>query len=71
MSIPKILEDIVDYLKIHQIKISEAVEGEPRHGSLKDEGSIKNALWNSPYKDRIFDEKARKVVEKKYILKTR
>lgn len=58
--IPKILEQIVEHLKIYQIQISEAVEGEGRGGSLKDEGSIKKALWNSPYKDRVFDEKARK-----------
>jgi len=58
--IPRILEDIANYLKIYQIQISEAVEGEGRGGSLKDEGSIKKALWNSPYKDRVFDEKARK-----------
>ena len=58
--IPKILEDITNWLKIYQIQIAEAVEGEGRGGSLKDEGSIKKALWNSPYKDRVFDEKARK-----------
>ena len=48
------------FLKIYQIQIAKAVEGEGRGGSLKDEGSIKKALWNSPYKDRVFDEKARK-----------
>ena len=58
--VPKILEDITNWLKKYQIKISEAVEGEHRAGSLKDEGSIKKALWKSPYKDRVFDEKARK-----------
>ena len=58
--IPKILEDIQNWLKKYEIEISEAVEGEGRGGSLKDEGSIKKALWNSPYKDRVFDEKARK-----------
>ena len=58
--VPKILEDIRDWLKTYNIQISEAVEGEGRGGSLKDEGSIKTALWNSPYKDRVFDEKARK-----------
>ncbi len=58
--VPKILEDIRDWLKTYQIQISEAVEGEGRGGSLKDEGSIKSALWNSPYKDKVFDEKARK-----------
>ena len=34
--IPKILEDITNWLKKYQIKISEAVEGEGRGGSLKD-----------------------------------
>ncbi len=58
--IPKILQDITNWLKIYQIQIAKAVEGEGRGGSLKDEGSIKKALWNSPYKDRVFDEKARK-----------
>ena len=58
--IPSILKDIRDWLKNYQIQISDAVEGEGRGGSLKDEGSIKKALWTSPYKDRIFDEKLRK-----------
>ena len=58
--IPKILQDIVIWLKKYNIKISDAIEGEGRGGSLKDEGSIKKALWNSPYKDRVFDEKARR-----------
>jgi hypothetical protein len=58
--VPKILEDIANWLQIYNIQISEAVEREPRGGSLKDEGTIKKALWNSPYKERIFDEKARK-----------
>ncbi len=59
-TIPKILQDIAEWLKKHNINISAAVEGEGRGGSLKDEGSIKKSLWNSPYKDRVFDEKARK-----------
>ena len=58
--IPKILQDITNWLKEYNIKISAAVEGEGRGGSLKDEGSIKKALWISPYKDRIIDQKARK-----------
>jgi hypothetical protein len=58
--IPQILIDIVEWLKSYQIQISEAVEGEGRGGSLKDEGSIKKALWDSPYKDKILDEQARR-----------
>jgi len=58
--IPKILDDITVWLKNYQIQISEAVEGEGRGGSLRDEGSIKKALWNSPYKDRVFDVEARR-----------
>ena len=58
--IPRILLDICNYLKNYNIDISDAVEGEGRGGSLKDEGSIKKSLWNSPYKDRVFDEKARR-----------
>ena len=58
--VPKILEDMRDWLKKYNIQISEAVEGEGRGGSLKDEGSIKKALWISPYKDMIIDQKVRK-----------
>jgi hypothetical protein len=58
--VPKILQDIAEWLKKHNVQISAAVEGEGRGGSLKDEGSIKTALWNSPYKDRVFDVKVRK-----------
>jgi len=60
--IPQILIDIVEYLKKYNIQISAPVEGEGRGGSLKDEGSIKKALWlpDSPYKNRVFDEKVRK-----------
>jgi len=61
VGIPEILKDIVEYLKSYQLQISDAVEGEGRGGSLKDEGSIKKALWDAPkFKGRIFDEKARK-----------
>ena len=48
--VPQILQDIVSFLKEQSIKISDKIEGEGRGGSLKDEGSIKTALWNSPYK---------------------
>ena len=58
--VPQILQDIAEYLKQHNIKISEAIEGEGRGGSLKDEGSVKNILWGSPYKKHVLDEKARK-----------
>ena len=58
--IPEVLRDIWDWLETYQIQISDNIEGEGRGGSLKDEGSIKKALWNSPYKDRVFDEKLRK-----------
>ena len=61
MNTPKILIDIVDYLKTAGIEISENVEGEGRGGSLKDEGSIKKLLFNHPiFKDHIIDENARK-----------
>ena len=57
---PQILQDIVIFLKEYQIVISDAVEGEGRGGSLKDEGTIKNALMNSEeFKNYIIDEKAR------------
>jgi hypothetical protein len=57
---PQILTDIVNYLKQYNINISEAIEGEGRGGSLKDEGSVKKLLWASQFKDNIRDEKARK-----------
>ena len=60
-NIPKILKDIELYLKNYQINISDAVEGEGRGGSLKDEGTIKNALITSEeFKNHIIDESARK-----------
>ena len=58
--IPQILLDIVEYLKEYTINISEDIEGEGRGGSLKDEGTVKNILLQSKFKDYIFDEKARK-----------
>lgn len=59
--IPKVLEDIVNYLKEKRVEISEKVEGEGRGGSLKDEGTIKTVLKTSErFKDYIIDEEARK-----------
>lgn len=53
---PKILNDIVEYLKAAQIQISEKVEGEGRGGSLKDEGTIKRLLQAHPkFKKNVFD----------------
>ena len=61
VGIPEILQDIARYLEITRIQISEAVEGEGRGGSLKDEGAIKRALMNNEQlKPYIIDEKARK-----------
>jgi hypothetical protein len=58
--IPQILIDIVEWLMLFQIQIADAVEGEGRAGSLFDEGRIKRALMDSPYRDRIFDEPVRR-----------
>ena len=60
MSLPRILKDVVKFLEEYKIAIAAAVEGEGRGGSLKDEGTIKNVLMNSQFKDYIIDEKARK-----------
>lgn len=58
---PKVLDDIADYLRKYQVGISEKVEGEGRGGSLKDEGSIKRALYeHEVFKHLIIDEAARK-----------
>lgn len=59
-TVPKILLEIVKWLKEYNIIISDAVEGEGRVGSLKDEGSIKEALMNSPFKDKIEKQSTRK-----------
>jgi hypothetical protein len=57
---PKILNDIVTVLKKQKIKISENVEGEGRHGSLNDEGTIKRFLQShSKFKSHVFDVPAR------------
>jgi hypothetical protein len=59
--IPKILQDMQDYLENYKVKIADAVEGEGRGGSLKDERSIKDALCENPvFKEHIVDEQARK-----------
>ena len=53
---PKILQDVENYLKNYKIYIHENVEGEGRGGSLKDEGTIKRALWEDEnLKPHIFD----------------
>ena len=57
---PQILKDIVKYLKKNPVNISGKIEGEGRVASLIDEGSIKKALFESPFKERILDEKARR-----------
>jgi hypothetical protein len=58
--LPKIMTDIVSYLKKYQIEISDKIEGEGRGGSLKDEGTVKQVLQSSPFKEYIRDERARK-----------
>ena len=57
--LPLILQNIALYLKAQTIKISEKIEGEGRGGSLKDEGTIKRTLLDSPYKKYIIDVKPR------------
>ena len=56
---PQILQDIVTHLQKIRVEISEAVEGEGRGGSLKDEGTIKRELMKQ-FPGHILDEKARK-----------
>ena len=46
--VPQVLQDIQDFLKQSVVQISEKVEGEPRGGSLKDEGTIKRLLMKHP-----------------------
>ena len=59
--IPKILEDVAEAVRKEKIAISEAVEGEGRGGSLKDEGTIIRFLKNDPVLgEYILDEEARK-----------
>ena len=59
MTLPLILRNIVQSLQQYRIAISEAVEGEGRGGSLKDEGTVKRFL-NNEFPGHIIDEKARK-----------
>lgn len=59
--IPKILEDIAEIIRKEKIVISEAVEGEGRGGSLKDEGTIIRFLENDPILgEYILSEEARR-----------
>ena len=57
---PKILTDIVEEVRNEKIRISEAVEGEGRCGSLKDEGTIIRFLKTTKLSKYILSEKARK-----------
>ena len=56
---PKILKDIVVFLKENPICISSKIEGEGRGGSLVDEGSIKRKLLNSHFCNHIIPQKPR------------
>jgi len=59
--IPKILEDVAETIRKEKIVISEAVEGEGRGGSLKDEGTIIRFLENDPIlSEYILSEEARR-----------
>jgi len=59
--IPKILEDVAETIRKEKIVISEAVEGEGRGGSLKDEGTIIRFLENDPILgEYILSEEARR-----------
>ena len=59
--IPKILEDVAETIRKEKIVISEAVEGEGRGGSLKDEGTIVRFLKDDPILgEYILSEEARK-----------
>jgi hypothetical protein len=59
--IPKILEDVAEIIRKEKIAISEAVEGEGRGGSLKDEGTVVRFLKSDPILGKyILSEKARK-----------
>ena len=59
------MSDIKDFVIAERIKdhirISGKIEGEPRGGSLMDEGSVKRALQgHEPFKNHIINEPARK-----------
>jgi hypothetical protein len=59
--IPKVLEDVAHALREKKISISEAVEGEGRGGSLKDEGTIIRFLKDDPVLgDNILSQEARR-----------
>lgn len=59
--IPKILNDVAEIIRKEKIVISEAVEGEGRGGSLKDEGTIIRFLENDPILgEYILSEEARR-----------
>ena len=59
--IPKILEDVAETIRKEKITISEAVEGEGRGGSLKDEGTIIRFLQNDAVLGKyILSEEARR-----------
>jgi len=59
--IPKILEDVAEAVRKEKIAISEAVEGESRVASLKDEGTVIRFLKSDPVLgEYILSEKARK-----------
>ena len=59
--IPKVLEDVAHTLREKKISISEAVEGEGRGGSLKDEGTIIRFLKDDPVLgDHILSQEARR-----------
>ena len=59
--IPKILKDVAEIIRKEKIVISEAVEGEGRGGSLKDEGTIIRFLENDPILgEYILSEEARR-----------
>lgn len=58
--VPKILQDITNFLVAFIISISDPVGGEGRGGSQKDEVNVKKALFESEYKEYIIDQKVRK-----------
>ena len=59
-SLPQVLIDIRAYLEAEGVKIAEKVEGEGRHASLKDEGTIKRCLMTHPtFTNHVFDVPAR------------
>ena len=58
--LPKILQDVENYVKNYQIVIAEKIEGEHRVSSLKDEGTVKRALMeDKKLKPHILDAELR------------